>query len=233
MSPKKVRVKPARDAETQLLIDSRRRCLFCFGIRGDFGEKKGQIAHIDGDRSNSANENLAFLCMDHHDQYDSKTSTSKSLKRNELRTYRKVLYEFIKKGGLVPPAKLIRPKRQAKVNTAISLELFDRRIKFYESAKMLIITVIQKADIKTDECLRFARETDLALFYFDEGIVQYFRELYRKAVQISCQNESLRNEFAPPAERTKANEESTETLNWFSVQLEALQKVLQPFLRLD
>ena len=229
----RARQKPARDTETQVLIDSRRRCLFCFGLHGDFAEKKGQVAHIDGDRSNSVMENLAFLCMDHHDQYDSTTSQSKSLTLDELRTYRKLLCDFISEGGLVPPATSYRPTPRSKTKPPISLELFDRRIVYYESARELIVEVVQNADISTESCLGFARKIDQTLFYFDAGVVQYFRELYAKAVQLSCQNKSLRNELAHSAERTKANEGSTEILMWFATQLEALQKIVQPFLQLD
>jgi hypothetical protein len=54
--------------------------------------KKGQIAHIDGDRNNNAAKNLAFLCFDHHDEFDSRTSQSKGLQRAEIETYREELY---------------------------------------------------------------------------------------------------------------------------------------------
>jgi hypothetical protein len=47
---------------------------------------------LDGDRSNSEISNLAFLCLRHHDQYDSRTSQSKGLTKDEVRTYRDRLY---------------------------------------------------------------------------------------------------------------------------------------------
>jgi CheY-like chemotaxis protein len=78
--------------ESQVLLKSRRRCAFCFGLKRDISEKKGQIAHVDRDASNSHLDNLAYLCMEHHDQYDSKTSQSKGLTVQELRAYRDQLY---------------------------------------------------------------------------------------------------------------------------------------------
>src|SRR5262245_37910863 len=78
--------------EMEVLLKSKRRCAFCAGLNGDISQKKGQIAHIDRDASNSQPENLAFLCMDHHDQYDSKTSQSKGFTPQELRAYRDQLY---------------------------------------------------------------------------------------------------------------------------------------------
>jgi hypothetical protein len=50
--------------------------------------KVGQIAHLDRDRSNSAEENLAFLCFEHHDEYDSRTSQRKGLTAGEVKAFR-------------------------------------------------------------------------------------------------------------------------------------------------
>ena len=57
--------------------------------------KTGQIAHLDGDRSNSSVDNLAFLCLVHHDQYDSRTSQSKNLTIEEVKAYRSELYDQV------------------------------------------------------------------------------------------------------------------------------------------
>jgi len=65
----------------------------CAGLHDDFGIKKGQIAHIDGNSSNSDSDNLVYLCLDHHDELDSKTSQSKGLTFEELKEYRRRLYE--------------------------------------------------------------------------------------------------------------------------------------------
>lgn len=60
----------------------------CYFLRDDREEKVGQIAHINGDRSDSRPANLVWLCFDHHDRYDSKTSQSKNLTPGEVRIYR-------------------------------------------------------------------------------------------------------------------------------------------------
>jgi len=57
--------------------------------------KTGQIAHLNGDRSNSSVDNLAFLCFVHHNQYDSRTSQSKNLTVREVKAYRTELYERV------------------------------------------------------------------------------------------------------------------------------------------
>ena len=74
---------------------SRRRCCICYGLNRDVQIKQGQIAHLDGNPSNDALDNLAFLCLAHHDIFDSKTSQSKGLTPQEVRKYRKELHEII------------------------------------------------------------------------------------------------------------------------------------------
>jgi hypothetical protein len=82
--------------ETNVLINSARRCAVCFGISHDLREKLGQVAHLDQDPSNSAEDNLAFLCFDHHSLYDSKTSQHKNYTLAEVKHHRACLYEAIR-----------------------------------------------------------------------------------------------------------------------------------------
>ncbi len=84
-----------KETQTQLLVQSRRRCCLCFGLNQDLAEKRGQIAHLDGDSSNNQLDNLAYLCIPHHDQYDSRTSQSKGLTVDEVKAYREQLYKAL------------------------------------------------------------------------------------------------------------------------------------------
>ena len=97
----KTRRKNNPKAYTHILLKSRRCCCLCFGLKNDHAEKKGQIAHLDHDPSNDEPDNLAFLCLDHHDQYDSKTSQSKSLQPTEVKAYRGLLYQFLSSSQLM------------------------------------------------------------------------------------------------------------------------------------
>jgi hypothetical protein len=81
--------------ETKILLNCRRRCCLCFGLEKDHRIKHGQIAHLDHDRSNNNPGNLVFLCLEHHDQYDSKTSQSKKITKNEIIAFLKELECFI------------------------------------------------------------------------------------------------------------------------------------------
>jgi len=86
------RAKIPAATETELFCKSGRRCAICFRLHGDTAVKPGQIAHLDGNASNTAIGNLCFLCQLHHDQYDSRTSQTKGLTEHEVRSYRDSLY---------------------------------------------------------------------------------------------------------------------------------------------
>lgn len=83
------------DIQDQVILLSRRRCCICFGLHGDVDVKPGQIAHLDHDNKNNELDNLAFLCLTHHDQYDSKTSQSKGFRENEIKKFRTELYDNV------------------------------------------------------------------------------------------------------------------------------------------
>ena len=81
--------------EEDVLVMSRRRCAVCYGLNRDTTLKQGQIAHLDGESSNNDLDNLAYLCLDHHDQYDGRTSQSKGMTLHEVRRYRQELHEAV------------------------------------------------------------------------------------------------------------------------------------------
>jgi hypothetical protein len=69
-------------------------------LKRDFSEKEGQIAHLDHDRTNGADENLAFLCLPHHSLYDSRTSQHKNYTMLEVKAARNKLVEQVESFGL-------------------------------------------------------------------------------------------------------------------------------------
>lgn len=83
--------------ESQVLTMSARRCCICFGLEADFTRKRGQITHLDHNPSNSDFDNLAWMCLNHHDEYDSRTSQSKGMKIDEAKKYRDILYTKVSK----------------------------------------------------------------------------------------------------------------------------------------
>jgi len=76
------------DTQKAILLKSRRRCCLCFWLDGRDEVLKGQFAHLDGDPENNAEDNLSFLCLEHHDEYDGRTRIAKGLRESEVRHWR-------------------------------------------------------------------------------------------------------------------------------------------------
>lgn len=87
------------DTQHRVFDRSRRRCVLCVHFDNDFTRKEGQIAHVDRDPSNADEENLVYLCLPHHDDYDTKRRQTKNLTEREVKTARNRLYDFIERGG--------------------------------------------------------------------------------------------------------------------------------------
>jgi len=85
------RTRMPTENETSALVESRRRCCICFALNRDTTIKSGQIAHLDRNNSNHSPTNLAFLCLDHHDEYDTTTSQRKGFKIQEVKQYKEEL----------------------------------------------------------------------------------------------------------------------------------------------
>lgn len=89
------RVAIPASVQTSVLVSSRRRCCICYGLKRDTEIKSGQIAHLDHKNTNNAENNLAWLCLVHHDEYDSVTSQRKSFTISEVKHYRSELIKAL------------------------------------------------------------------------------------------------------------------------------------------
>ncbi len=105
---------------------SGRRCCICFGLDGDLRVKRGQIAHLDRNPQNSEAVNLAFLCLHHHDEYDTKTSQARRWSSGEVKNYRKLLYRQIAHLREGDNRKGSRVRRLAVLDTGRNLHAWDR-----------------------------------------------------------------------------------------------------------
>lgn len=82
-----------QETQALVLLKSNRRCALCVFLDGNDEVRKGQIAHLNRDHSDSRFENLVWLCFEHHDDFDSTTSQSKNYTQIEVRDYRDRLYQ--------------------------------------------------------------------------------------------------------------------------------------------
>jgi hypothetical protein len=102
------------DVEANLLTQSRRRCALCFQLNRDTTIKKGQIAHLDRRRANSIEDNLAFLCLEHHSDYDSIASQHKNYTIGEVKKARKALYRWVSGGMTSTRASIPKVRQETK-----------------------------------------------------------------------------------------------------------------------
>jgi hypothetical protein len=116
---------------TSVFLKSARRCALCFYLRGDLEEKLGQVAHLDQNAANFVEDNLAFLCFDHHSLFDSKTSQHRNYGMHEVKEHRRMLYAAIQRnehhqrGAVLVPA--------AEGGKAIDLRFVNQRRALPES----------------------------------------------------------------------------------------------------
>ena len=92
---KKLRNHIPKKLESQILINCKRRCCLCFFLADKKIPVRGQISHINRNPSDNKIDNLVFLCLDHHDEYDSATSQSKGFTEYEIKHYREKLYKIM------------------------------------------------------------------------------------------------------------------------------------------
>jgi hypothetical protein len=83
------------DVRDEVLRRCRRRCCMCFGLRGVDEATDGQIAHLDRNPSNAKIENLAYLCLECHKNYDMKGNRVQSYTPGEIGVYRDLLYRAL------------------------------------------------------------------------------------------------------------------------------------------
>lgn len=75
--------------------------------------------------------------------------------------------------------------QQHKTNkNRLKFELYNKRYEVYVCVKTFISHVVSISDIDTNTALKFLRETREAEFLFDNEIIEYINELYKKALEV-------------------------------------------------
>lgn len=152
------RKRVSNSAETDILVSSGRRCCLCFGLHNDLDVKAGQIAHLDRDPCNNNPDNLAYLCLPHHDWYDSHHSQSKGATRSEAIKYRARLYALIEKIRVATDgAAADSPSFRKSVEQLASVEL-PKRSRFYD-----LVELASKLSLSRDRDEQYVTLIELAI----------------------------------------------------------------------
>jgi hypothetical protein len=177
------------DIQASILFSSRRRCPLCFSYEFDASIKNGQIAHIDQDSANNSEDNLVFLCLKHHDEYDSKTSQSKGITAKEIEKCKDELRLFLTAATESIDFKNVKNDTSIdliknKLNNhndfqLVSSEVYNLRIPIYHSYRNYISSIMREGEVQLESYFKFLAETQEAIFLFDE-IVQEYLDLIKK-----------------------------------------------------
>lgn len=87
------------DVEKDVLVASLRRCCLCYFVSGIKNDRMGQIAHLSQDASDTSFDDLVFLCLEHHAEFDSRSRQSKGYTKAEVKHHRDELYKELERIG--------------------------------------------------------------------------------------------------------------------------------------
>jgi hypothetical protein len=220
-----------------VLARSRHRCVLCYGLYRDSTVKQGQGSHIDHNPANSTYVNLVFLCLPHHDQYDSTTSQSKNFYQGEIRKYQTELDTYLE-GLRATPWPDFSPATGAAADTeqpnlVSSPEVYDRRIVMYRALRSFLLAALRGATVSLPDLGTFAESTDEALFLLGSEVSDYLRLVYSKGVRLYYTSNRIREERRSPRDDyLKVVQENAEVLNCLSQQLEVGRTVFSKVLLL-
>jgi len=217
--------------ETEVLLKCRRRCVLCYWLKGDLEWKRGQLAHIDRDHSNVSLENAAYLCTTHHDEYDTRPSQTKRLTPAEIRAAQESIYKKLEspEWWTVVPHKIQKYRGRG-----ISLDVYDRRLPIYRTTIQFFRDVVSTLNPEMKLILQFNRDTDEALFLFDETVNAYLDELFKRALRLNTVELLLeRSRRDGDADFAGLLDERQALALWLTSQYEIIRGHFLPFLRLS
>jgi hypothetical protein len=225
-----------RSTQIAVLTKCRRRCAFCFYFNSDVEVKKGQVAHIDRNPENDAEDNLAYLCQPHHDEYDTIPSQTKGFQEGELKQAKQELeawiQEYHKQIPISSSSSFERLDLQGPVKD-ISPAVYNLRLPVYMAFNRFASYIVREAKVNEEELFRFAQDTHNAIFLFGEEIENYCRELYVKAVELlSIQHKMERPEKYDNDQWFKIVDKETDRILWFNDQLLEGKQKFYPYLKL-
>jgi hypothetical protein len=117
----------SKRTQAKVFLASRRRCCLCLFLDGNDKVRPGQLAHLNRDASDKRFENLVWLCLEHHDAYDTRTSQSKGYSEIEVRAYRDQLYARHPKSEAFEAEELQGGEEEAEVTSPIFAKVIAKK----------------------------------------------------------------------------------------------------------
>lgn len=224
-----------RAAQHAILVKSRRRCAFCYHLETDTGLKEGQIAHIDRNAENNAEDNLVWLCREHHDRYDSKPSQTKGFMPEEARTAKTALENAVEQdfGAFLKGSGSAKKNAKGKPVRGVSTEVYGLRYPVYAAFRKFVLSILTSAEVVEQERHNFVEATADALFLFGEEVDNYLFEIHRRAMRLrTAQRTITRADHVSPERVNAAMAQDEELLLSFEKELGNGKQLFAKYLRL-
>lgn len=115
----------------------------------------------------------------------------------------------------------------------LSLEVYDRKIAIYRTTRDFLNVIDTHAAIDIDKVWAFGRDTDEALFLFDEEVATYLRELQSQAVNLYTTGKLLASSNLPVGDkRTELTQTEHDLLLWFVDQPQIMRDLFYKYIAL-
>ncbi|MEH6812921.1 MAG: hypothetical protein V7677_10375 [Motiliproteus sp.] len=114
----------------------------------------------------------------------------------------------------------------------VRMELFDRRFKVFDAARVLISHVVVEVKVESKHINVFKLDTIDSPFLFGGDVQCYLKELLEKSVELRMHQLKL-NSMLSPEERSSLHDKEHEVLLWFTEQIENLRNPFMPYMNLS
>ncbi len=115
----------------------------------------------------------------------------------------------------------------------VPLEVYDRRLPVYRAFHRFVLAVLRDAKVQGEELDLFLKDTHDALFLFGETIEVYLNTIFTRAVELRAQERTAANVARlSETEWAEVRNKMTDSLLWFSEQLQNGKATFYPYLKI-
>jgi hypothetical protein len=112
-------------------------------------------------------------------------------------------------------------------NEKFKLDLFEKRFDIYKSVESFLADILREANVTIERKTQLYKETQYAIFLFENDIIKYLEEIQKKASELYIINKKSLAE--------KEIDSETELLSWFTDQIigqnPQLIEIFSPYLK--
>jgi hypothetical protein len=112
-------------------------------------------------------------------------------------------------------------------------ELYDRRLLLYNAVAEFLAHIFRDGKAGDPQLMTLLQKTRESYFLFGKDVSDYVTELYKKGVDLECNDTQLHHSNLPVEERTRLAHANGELRKWFGHQFDIAQKKFAAKLSLE